>query len=261
LPDNLTNLAILEKSPTATLHQQSKKEPSVMRGKRTSLSVLGGLLLLVLGPAVFSQPEPGGAQASKGSRSGTDVLWNLLSSGKDSINVSEVVFPPALAPLEAHLKEEMLSFLQSKGITNGIMTRELYLLHREEKEQHRHARLAHIESLRTQRTKPADDPLPEFPSRPGRPVTQQARAAVEEQPPVVYRTGKLPSGCPSGSNTWTRTKMARSACLSGRPRTSPSASFSPWMPTAMASLPPKKCFASSSTNQRRPGAPTRAMTR
>jgi hypothetical protein len=167
--------------------------------KRISLYVLVGLMLLVLGPVVFSQPDPSRGSQSRASKSSADFLWNMLAAGKDSINVAEARFPPPLERLAARMKQQMLSFLQKKGITNGIMTRELYLLHREEMDQERQARVAQILVARPELRSMTGggDSLPPSASPPALPREEENRPRAEDQRPIVYRAGKLPKGLPA----------------------------------------------------------------
>jgi Ca2+-binding EF-hand superfamily protein len=111
----------------------------IVRLTRVHLYLLGGVLLFVIGPMVFSQPDPngrgrGGKGGQRGTRMGPDpnAFWDQLAQGKDSININEVQFPPQMAFFADRMRQGWADFLQKKGITNGIMTKELFLAQREE---------------------------------------------------------------------------------------------------------------------------------
>jgi Ca2+-binding EF-hand superfamily protein len=100
--------------------------------------LLVGLLLAVIGPMVLSQdPRQGGFGGRGGGFGGKrggggmfgdpTAFWDQVAQGKDSINVNDVQFPPQMSFFADRIRERWSNFLQTKGITNGIMTKELYL--------------------------------------------------------------------------------------------------------------------------------------
>jgi len=112
-----------------------------MRLTRAHLYLLGGFLLVLLSPVVLSQPDPNGGRGGKGKRPKMDpnTMWEQISQGKDSINVNDVQFPPEMERFGGFMRQRWSEFLQQKGITNGIMTKELYLEQSEQARQMRGA--------------------------------------------------------------------------------------------------------------------------
>jgi EF hand len=98
-----------------------------VRLTRYHLFLLGGLFLMVMGPLAFTQPGPGGK--GKGGKGGPspDKMFNMLSGGKETIEVSKVQFRQwGNGPTAEQQKEQMLTFLQKKGVTNGVMTKAIF---------------------------------------------------------------------------------------------------------------------------------------
>jgi hypothetical protein len=172
-----------------------------MRFRRFHLYPLVALLLTVVGPAVFSQPNPGisGKFGQPDRASAHLMVWNLLAGGKDSINVNTMDFPPAIQLYGDRMRQGWSNFLQKKGITDGVMTRELYL------EFTGHAPLTYFKGPsvlppgllpvpRPQASAPGENPNEENAR-----VEDEGRrgpAPVEETRPAVYRVGKLPRELP-----------------------------------------------------------------
>jgi Ca2+-binding EF-hand superfamily protein len=109
-----------------------------VRLTRIHLCVLIVLLMAIIGPAVFSQPNPGrGGKGGRGGRGGMfgdpSAFWDQIAQGKDSVKVNEVQFPPQMQFFAERIRQGWSDFLQKKGITNGIMTKELYLEQSEER--------------------------------------------------------------------------------------------------------------------------------
>ena len=104
-----------------------------MRLTRYHLFLLGGLFLMVMGPLAFTQPGPGGSKGGKGGgKGGFDPanIFTLLSGGKDSFDVKTVQLQSwGRGPTPEEQKDAMLVFLQTKGVTNGVMTKDLYVEH------------------------------------------------------------------------------------------------------------------------------------
>jgi Ca2+-binding EF-hand superfamily protein len=113
-----------------------------VRLTRCHIYLLVGLLLAVVGPMVLSQdPGPPGGFGRGGFGKGgfgkggfgrggmmdPTAFWDQIAQGKDSVNVNEVQFPPQMAFFADRIRERWSNFLQTKGVTNGIMTKELYL--------------------------------------------------------------------------------------------------------------------------------------
>lgn len=86
--------------------------------------LLGGFLLVVLGPLALSQPG-GRRGGGKGFSFDPDSFFDKIAKGKDVIVVAEV---ESTNPRKstADMRESMNTFLQKKGVTNGQMTKELY---------------------------------------------------------------------------------------------------------------------------------------
>jgi hypothetical protein len=108
---------------------------------RFRLFLLGGLVLILLGPLAFTQPGPGGGKGKRGRRDPNE-MFNQLSGGKDEIVVAEVQSPEFFQRFQTteELRERMLAFLQKKGITTGKMTRDLYAEYAEDARQEMRAR-------------------------------------------------------------------------------------------------------------------------
>src|SRR4051812_4756566 len=102
-----------------------------MKLTRYQLFLLGGLLVIIMGPLAFTQPGPGNMQIRMGGGGkgpNSDFMFNMLSGGKDSFNVNSVQLPEWLTRREPadKQKERMLTYLQKKGVSNGEMTKANY---------------------------------------------------------------------------------------------------------------------------------------
>jgi hypothetical protein len=109
-----------------------------VRLTRFHLFLLGGLVLAIVGPVAFTQPDMGrfgGKGKGFGKRGGDpSQMFMMYSGGKPVINVSEVQVPERMARwmTTEQLREQMNAFLQKKGVTNGQMTLALYQEYSEE---------------------------------------------------------------------------------------------------------------------------------
>jgi hypothetical protein len=170
-----------------------------VRITRCRMFLLCGALFLFIGPAmVLGQPggPPGGGgrgdRGSRGGRRGFDpnMIFNLLSNGKDYIVVSEMLANPMVSARDPGAKERVESFMQRHGITNGQLTREQFAEYMQERMTERKAaREAANPGGAAPGAAPSDgaagsDPLVEPPP------------PEEEKRPVVYRAGKLPKELP-----------------------------------------------------------------
>lgn len=102
-----------------------------MRMTRIQVFLLGCLLIALLGPAVFSQR--GGMGGGKGGKGGMgkgmfnpDDIFNRMSNGEATFDVNKVELRQWGQETVEQQREKMMSFLQSKGVSNGQMTKELY---------------------------------------------------------------------------------------------------------------------------------------
>jgi Ca2+-binding EF-hand superfamily protein len=93
-----------------------------VRLTRCHLYLLVALMVAIVGPAVFSQPNPGmGFGKGKGGAGGFD-FFAMIAQGKDSFNVNDVQLNPRMEAM----RERWVNFLQTKGITDGIMNKALF---------------------------------------------------------------------------------------------------------------------------------------
>ena len=102
-----------------------------MRLTRYHLFLLGGLFLMVMGPLAFTQPGPGGGKGGKGGGKGgkmsPDFMFMMMSGGNDTFEVAKVELRqwPG-GPTVDEQKQQMLTALQQKGVTNGVMTKAVF---------------------------------------------------------------------------------------------------------------------------------------
>jgi hypothetical protein len=100
---------------------------------RYHLFLLGGLFLMVMGPLAFTQPGPGGGKGGKGGKGGgkggmsPDLIFMMMSGGNETFEVAKVELRqwPG-GPTADEQKQQMLTALQQKGVTNGIMTKAVF---------------------------------------------------------------------------------------------------------------------------------------
>lgn len=108
-----------------------KAEDTAVRMTRYQLFLLGWVLLMVVGPAAFTQ-FPGGGFGGKGGggkmKMDPAAFFNMYSGGADTFEVAKAQIPEFLTRFEPaeKTKERMMAFLQKKGVTNGVMTRDLF---------------------------------------------------------------------------------------------------------------------------------------
>ncbi len=149
-----------------------------MRLTRFHLFLLGGLFLMVMGPLAFTQPGPdggkGGRKGGKGFNS--DTIFSMISGGKDTFDVKTVQLQSwGRGPTPEQQKEQMMAFLQKKGVTNGTMTKSLYAEHFQE-------RMTEMQAKRGDKDKqgvtpPAPGATPSTPATPAvPPVDVEAKA-------------------------------------------------------------------------------------
>jgi hypothetical protein len=145
---------------------------------RFLLYLLVGFVLTVLGPAVFSQNDPGPRRVPVAID--PSVFWDEIAQGKDSIDVRDLQLPESLEPFADHLRQRWGEFLQTRGIDNGVMTRELYLEFVQNDRQNAQAR------------RDADGPAEIILGA----EDGAAAAPKKEHRPIVYRPGNLPRDLP-----------------------------------------------------------------
>jgi Ca2+-binding EF-hand superfamily protein len=118
-----------------------------VRLTRFQLFLIGGLTLAILGPAVFSQPgnfQGGGRGGGRGGRGGgrggmdPNAMFDRYSGGADTFDVNQVTVPEMMQRwmgTTEQLREQMTTFLQKKGITNGRFPRNLFAEYQDESRQ------------------------------------------------------------------------------------------------------------------------------
>src|SRR5262245_42268963 len=101
---------------------------------------MGALAVIVLGPAAFTQGAGGpggfgGGGFGGGGRGGggrgfgdPDAMFKMYAGDKDVIDVSTVKVPQWMSQwvTEEQLRKRMNDFLQTKGITSGKMTKDVF---------------------------------------------------------------------------------------------------------------------------------------
>jgi hypothetical protein len=97
--------------------------------------LLGGLTLILVSTLAFTQPGPGGRGKGKGKSRDPNEAFNRFANGKEEFSVTE-------GDINPFFRDRMQAFLQKKGVTNGKMTRQLYLEYSEEMMQEMRARFA-----------------------------------------------------------------------------------------------------------------------
>ena len=145
-----------------------------MRLTRYHLFLLGGLLLMVMGPLAFTQPgSGGGGKGGRGGKGGKgmnpDFIFNKMSGGKETFEVAKVQLPDFPNSTAEQQKQQMLTLLQQKGITNGIMTKAVFADYWEQ-------RMTQMRALREGKTKPVGTPPPP----PGAPPAAPAAAPAQD---------------------------------------------------------------------------------
>ncbi len=112
-----------------------------MRLTRYHLYLLVGLVLAIVGPAVFSQPDPsqfggrgkgGFGKGGMGKGFDPDTFWNMLAPGKETFDINNVQLPFFMQRNADRTREQWSIFLQSKGINVGIMTKALFQEYQQE---------------------------------------------------------------------------------------------------------------------------------
>jgi len=178
-----------------------------VRITRFRLFLLCGALLLFIGPAMVlgqpggGPPGGGGGRGGRGGRGGggggggsrgfdPNMIFNLLSGGKDYIVVSEMLANPMVSARDPGAKERAESFMQRQGITNGQLTREQFAQYMQERTtEKRAAREAANPGGAEPGAAPSD-------GAPGSDPVFEPPPQEEEKRPVVYRAGKLPKELP-----------------------------------------------------------------
>ena len=192
---------------------------------RYHLFLLGGLFLMMMGPLAFTQPGPSGP-GGKGGIKGpiSDIVFMMMSGGNDSFEVSKAQLRERPGSTVEQQREQLLTFLQKKGITNGVMTKAVFPEYWEERMTEMRAKFANKDK---QGGPPAPPGLPptapgSAPAVPTEDVKVQAREyqksrmahrgnggqnppsilepvkpIKEEKGATVYRTGKMPKELPA----------------------------------------------------------------
>jgi Ca2+-binding EF-hand superfamily protein len=112
-----------------------------VRLTRYHLYLLVGLMVAIVGPAVFSQPDPNWGGRGKGKMGGDpDAFWNMISQGKETIDINNIQLPGRMAFMADRLRERWNTFLQSKGVNDGIMTKSLFQEYQQQAQSERQAR-------------------------------------------------------------------------------------------------------------------------
>jgi hypothetical protein len=127
-----------------------------VRLTRYHLFLLGGLFLMVMGPLAFTQPGPGGPGGwSRGGKGGkpSDFIFARMSGGNDSFEVSKAQFRERPGSTVEQQKQQMLIFLQKKGINNGVMTKAVFSDYMDE-------RMAEFRAKREAKMPGGGSPLP-----------------------------------------------------------------------------------------------------
>src|SRR5688572_25984973 len=103
--------------------RETQPEELVVRLNRYQLFVMGGLALIILGPAAFTQPDPGrGGRGGPGGGMGRgmfdpETIFKQYSGGADVIDVANVKVPQMMSAwvTEEQLRERFQTYLQKKG--------------------------------------------------------------------------------------------------------------------------------------------------
>jgi len=153
-----------------------------MRLTRSHLFLLGGLCIMIMSTLAFTQPGPPdikGGRGGKGKGKGSDFMFAMLAGGKETFTVSAVEIPQMMQRFEPaeKTKENMMTFLQKKGVTDGVMTKALYSEYSEE-------RMTEMRAKWAQKNKdgaiPGGIPSP-APAVPGAPTPAQPSADPDAQ--------------------------------------------------------------------------------
>jgi len=106
-----------------------------VRLTRYHLFLLGGLFLIVMGPLAFTQsgPERGNREGKMGKGMNTDFFFTMMSGGNETFEVSKVQLKDRPGSTAEQQRERMLTFLQKKGVTNGVMTKAIFAEYSEER--------------------------------------------------------------------------------------------------------------------------------
>ena len=192
-----------------------------MRITRFRVFLLLGASLLVLGPAIgLGQPggfpggpppgdpgqPPGGGggfrggrgqwQGRQGGRQGggfrmdPNMIFNMLSGGKDYLTEAEYLANPMVQARDPGAKDRIEAFMQRNGITNGQLTREQFAQMFQE-------RMAERQAERAAQT-PDSAQTPAAPGATTEPNTAgDDEPIIEDKRPTVYRATNLPKGLPT----------------------------------------------------------------
>lgn len=100
-----------------------------MRMTRLQVCLLALVLVALLIPAAYTQRGgPGGGRGGPGGGKGfnPDDIFNRISGGADSFDVNTIELRQRGEETIEQQREKMNAYLQTKGVTNGKMTKELY---------------------------------------------------------------------------------------------------------------------------------------
>jgi hypothetical protein len=176
--------------------QMTFRSITVMRLTRSQIPLLAVLILAILGSTVFSQNE--GRQKRKMS---SKDFWAKFAGDKDSVNVSEL--PPS------QRRDRWQAFLEKKGVTNGIMTKEPFeeLLVDLRNQMKSGGGPGGTGGFGRFKMGPKTDKQPDSPASsesdnketpPAATVVVPSRTPTgEDSRPTVYRLGKMPKDLPS----------------------------------------------------------------
>jgi hypothetical protein len=100
-----------------------------MRMTRLQVCLLALVLVALLIPAAYTQrggPGGGRGPGGKGGGFNPDDIFNMLSKGSATFDVNTVELRQFGAETVEQQREKMNTYLQTKGVSNGSMTKELY---------------------------------------------------------------------------------------------------------------------------------------
>jgi hypothetical protein len=148
-----------------------------VRLTRYHLFLLGGLFLIFMGPLAFTQsgPERGGRDGKKGMN--PDFMFMLMSGGNETFEVSKVQLKDRPGSTAEQQRERMLTFLQKKGVTNGVMTKAIFAEYSEERMAEWRKRETEKQQGGTPSAPGTTPPTPGTPAAPAQDPDAQGKAA------------------------------------------------------------------------------------